>query len=245
MNVPRAAILCLLPIVISGSAFSKEPDGSAPATTAMHGVLQGKFSAEKEKLVALYRELHAAPELSYYEQKTSQRLAAEMRAAGFEVTEKVGGWGVVCVLRNGPGKTVLVRTDMDALPVEEQTGLPFASKVRTKDDDGRDVPVMHACGHDFHMACWVGAARVLASMKDQWHGTLVFIGQPAEERGGGARAMLKAGLFARFPKPDVCLAMHDSSELPAGTFGLTSGVASISYPSMIGGSSGAGSLDGE
>ena len=232
MNAPRSAILCVLPVLLCGTALAKEPGGSAPAPAAAFGVLQGKFSVEKEKLTGLYRELHAAPELSYYEEKTSQRLAAEMRAAGFEVTEKVGGWGVVCVLRNGPGKTVLVRTDMDALPVEEQTGLPYASKVRTKDDDGRDVPVMHACGHDFHMACWVGVARVLASMKDQWRGTLVFIGQPAEERGGGARAMLKAGLFARFPKPDVCLAMHDSSELPAGTFGLTSGVATANTDNM-------------
>jgi hippurate hydrolase len=194
--------------------------------------LQGKIARERESLLALYRDLHAAPELSFQEEKTSQRMAAEMRAAGFEVTEKVGGWGVVAVLRNGPGKTVLVRTDLDALPVREITGLPFASKVRTKDDQGREVSVMHACGHDAHMTCWVGTARALAALKDQWRGTLVFIGQPAEERGGGAEPMLKAGLFQRFPKPDVCLALHVNSELPAGTLGLTSGAAMANVDSV-------------
>ncbi|MDB6120125.1 MAG: amidohydrolase, partial [Verrucomicrobiaceae bacterium] len=158
---------------------------------------------DKDNLLTLYRELHASPELSLHEEKTSQRMAAEMRALGLEVTEKVGGWGVVAVLKNGPGKTVLVRTDMDALPVRELTGLPFASKVKTKDDNGNEVSVMHACGHDMHMTCWVGTARTLVGMKDQWQGTVVFIGQPAEERVGGAKMMLAAGLYTRFPKPDM------------------------------------------
>jgi len=225
MNAPRCVLVCLcLFVLLRINALAKEPP--APASPAnLREALQGKVAHEQETLLALYRELHASPELSYHEEKTSQKLAAEMRAAGLEVTEKVGGWGVVCVLRNGEGKTVLVRTDMDALPVPELTGLPYASKVRTKDDNGRDVRVMHACGHDFHMACWVGVARVLASMKDKWHGTIVFIGQPAEERGGGAEAMLKDGLFQRFPKPDLCLALHDHADLPAGSVGLTSGAA--------------------
>jgi len=216
MNSTRCALLgALLFAPLCGIAFAKEP------ATA----LQDGFAREKDSLLALYRELHAAPELSFFEENTSKRLAVEMRAAGFEVTERIGGWGVVCVLRNGPGKTVLVRTDMDGLPVEEKTDLPFASKVRVKDGDGNEVATMHACGHDFHMACWVGAARVLAAMKDKWQGTLVFIGQPAEERGAGAGEMLRHGLFQRFPKPDVCLALHDHADLPAGTIGLTSGPA--------------------
>jgi amidohydrolase len=159
-------------------------------------------------------------------------MAEEMRAAGFTVTEKIGGWGVVAVLKNGPGKTILVRTDLDGLPVRELTGLPFASKAHAKTDDGKDVMVMHACGHDVHMSCWVGAARVLASMRDQWHGTLVFIAQPAEERSGGASAMLKDGLFERFPKPQFCLALHDTPELPVGQFGLTTGASTANVDTI-------------
>ncbi len=195
-------------------------------------VLQREVAKEQESLLQLYRELHASPELSFQEEETSVRMAQEIRAAGWEVTEKVGGWGVVAVLRNGPGKTVLVRTDLDALPVREITGLPYASKVRTKDEQGRDVWVMHACGHDVHMACWVGTARVLTALKDRWSGTLVFIGQPAEERGAGAEAMLKDGLFSRFPKPDLCLALHDNSDIPAGKLGVTSGPAMANVDSV-------------
>jgi hippurate hydrolase len=229
MNASRCLALCLLAgLLLRSIVTAKEP----PAASDVLGSIREKIAQERENLLALYREFHASPELSFHEEKTSARLAKEMRAAGFEVTEKVGGWGVVCVLKNGPGKTVLVRTDMDGLPVEEQTGLPYASKVRTKDEQGREVSVMHACGHDFHMACWVGTARTLASMKDRWQGTLVFIGQPAEERGAGALAMIADGLFSRFPKPDLCIAMHDSNELPAGTLGLTSGVAAANADSI-------------
>src|SRR5581483_7527872 len=160
------------------------------------------------RLEALYKHLHTHPELSLQEEQAAARMARELREAGFEVTEKVGGFGVVGVLKNGPGPTVLVRTDMDALPVVEKTGLPYASKVRARDRAGNDVGVMHACGHDMHMTCWVGTARTVAAMKDRWQGTLVFIGQPAEEIGTGARLMLEAGLFRRFPKPDYCLALH-------------------------------------
>ncbi len=150
-------------------------------------------------LETLYKYLHTHPELSFEEEQTAARMAKELKSLGFEVTTKVGVTGVVGVLKNGPGPTVLVRTDMDALPVTEATGLPYASKVRTRDKDGNEVGVMHACGHDMHMTCWVGTARALAGMKDHWHGTLVFIGQPAEEIGGGARRMLQDGLFKRFP----------------------------------------------
>ena len=229
MNAPSLLVRFASGMLISSSLFAEQ---STTAQPMPREALHGRVAQERENLLSLYRELHAAPELSFQEETTSARLAAEMRAAGFEVTEKVGGWGVVAVLRNGPGKTVLVRTDLDGLPVREITGLPYASKVRTKDEQGRDVWVMHACGHDVHMACWVGAARVLAASKDRWRGTLVFIAQPAEERGAGAEAMLNDGLFQRFPKPDLCLAMHDSSELPAGKFGLTSGVATANVDNV-------------
>jgi hippurate hydrolase len=214
----------LLPLLLAPVAFAAEP--------LPREALQKKIVQEQPSLLALYRELHAAPELSFHEEKTAARLAAEMRAAGLEVTEKVGGWGVAAVLRNGPGKTILVRTDLDALPVREITGLPFASKVRTKDDQGRDVSVMHACGHDVHMTCWVGVARTLMALRDQWRGTLVFIGQPAEERGAGAQPMIDAGLFTRFPKPSVALALHVNADLPAGTLGLTSGPAMANVDSV-------------
>ncbi len=191
-----------------------------------------RLAAEADSLDALYRHLHAHPELSFHEEQTSRRMAEELRACGFEVTEKVGGWGVVGVLRNGPGRTVLVRADMDALPVRELTGLPFASRVRVADDSGKEVPVMHACGHDVHMTCWTAAARVLAAERGRWQGTLVFIAQPAEERGGGARAMLADGLFEKFPKPDLSLALHCSADLPAGQVGITPGGMTASVDNL-------------
>ena len=191
-----------------------------------------RVDREYSNLEQLYRELHAAPELSFHEEKSAARLAAEMRALSWEVSEKVGRTGVVAVLKNGAGPTVLVRCDMDGLPVREMTGLPFASKVRTKDDAGQEVSVMHACGHDVHMTAWIGTARVLSGLRDRWKGTLVFIAQPAEERGGGARAMLADGLFERFPKPDYCLALHVNSELPAGILGTLEGPMSANVDSV-------------
>lgn len=176
-------------------------------------------------LLELYRELHAHPELSMQEERTAARLAGEMRRLGWEVTEKVGGHGVVAVLRNGRGPVVLVRTDMDALPIVEQTGLPYASRVRAKDRYGQEVGVMHACGHDMHMACWVGTARVLTALRSQWSGTLVFVAQPAEEIVAGARRMLEDGLYRRFPKPDYALALHCDAHLPAGTVAYRAGLA--------------------
>jgi amidohydrolase len=173
----------------------------------------------------LYRELHRTPELSLQEEKTAARMAAELRRLGFEVSEKVGGHGVVGVLKNGRGPTVLLRTDMDGLPVKEETGLPFASKVTTKDAAGVVVPVMHACGHDVHMTSWVGAATLLSRDKARWRGTLVMMAQPAEERVLGARAMIKDGLFKRFPKPDFAVAIHDSPLYPAGSVAHRPGFA--------------------
>lgn len=167
-------------------------------------------------LVTLYKDLHAHPELAFHELRSAGIMAAEARAAGFEVTEKVGRTGVVAVLKNGEGPTVLIRADMDALPVKEATGLPYASVALGQYDDGPMTPVMHACGHDIHMAVWIGTARWLAEHRKVWRGTVVMIGQPAEEASGGARAMLADGLLTRFPKPDFALALHDNSTLPAG-----------------------------
>jgi amidohydrolase len=177
-------------------------------------------------LDALYIDLHKNPELSLHEEKTAAKMAARLRAAGFEVTEHVGGHGVVGVLKNGAGPTVLVRTDMDALPIKEQTGLPYASTVSTKSEAGETVSVMHACGHDIHMASWVGAATLLAQAKDRWRGTLVFVGQPAEERLLGAELMIKDGLLTRFPKPDFVLGLHDTQVLSSDQIGVVAGPAS-------------------
>jgi amidohydrolase len=192
------------------------------AAPSAHPVLAAVDKAEPP-LEALYQELHRSPELSLKEERTAARLAERLRALGFEVTTGVGGHGVVGVLRNGKGPTVLVRTDMDALPVREETGLPYASAVVATDASGASVPVMHACGHDAHMTSWIGAATLLSSAKARWRGTLVMIAQPAEELGRGARAMLEAGLLTRFPRPDSALAIHVTPFLPAGQVGFPSG----------------------
>jgi amidohydrolase len=181
---------------------------------------------------ALYLDIHQNPELSAHETQTAAKLAARFRGLGYDVTEHVGGTGVVAVLKNGPGPTVLLRTELDALPVEEKTGLPYASKVHTKDDAGRDVPVMHACGHDLHMAAIVGTAAVMAHSRNTWHGTLILIGQPAEETIDGADAMIKDGLFTRFPRPDVVVALHVGNGLPAGQIGIVSGIFTSNADSL-------------
>lgn len=172
---------------------------------------------------ALYVDLHQHPELSLHEQQTAAKLAAALRQLGYDVTTGVGGTGVVGVLKNGSGPVVMLRTELDALPVTENTGLPYASTVRTKDDSGADVGVMHACGHDIHMAAWMGTARIMAGNRTAWHGTLVLIGQPAEEVIMGAKAMLADGLLTRFPRPDYALAVHDDARLPAGIVGFHAG----------------------
>ena len=186
---------------------------------------------------ALYLDLHQNPELSAHETQTATKLAGRLRALGYDVTEHVGGTGIVAVLKNNEGKngvgpTVMLRTELDALPVEEKTGLAYASKVRTKDDAGHDVPVMHACGHDLHMAAILGTAAVMAHSKNTWHGTLVLIGQPAEETIGGAEGMLADGLLTRFPKPDVAVALHVSNLLPAGKVGIVAGVYNTNADSL-------------
>lgn len=182
-----------------------------------------EIAAEEPYLIDFYKHLHQTPELSFHEEQTAARMADELREPGYAVTEQVGGHGVVAVMENGSGPTVMLRADMDALPVKETTGLPYASRVTTVDDEGHTVGVMHACGHDVHMTSLIGAARKLARDRDQWHGTLVLVAQPAEERGGGAKAMIEDGLFERFPRPDFNVALHVNAELPAGVLGYTPG----------------------
>jgi amidohydrolase len=172
---------------------------------------------------ALYMDLHRFPELAFQETQTSAKLAARMKTLGFDVTAGVGGTGVVAILKNGAGPTVMLRTELDALPVQEKTGLPFASTVTVKNAAGQLIPVMHACGHDLHMAAWSGTARLMAEHRDQWHGTLMMIGQPAEEGGGGAIAMINDGLFTRFPRPSFALSLHDDDTMPSGTIGYHPG----------------------
>ena len=191
-----------------------------------------RIAVEFKDLDALYKNLHTNPELSLAEFRTAARLAQELKKIGFKVTTKFGATGVVGVFENGKGPTILVRTDMDALPVIEKTGLAYASKVRVRDKNDNEVGVMHACGHDMHMTCWVGAAKTLVALKERWKGTLVFIGQPAEEIGTGARLMLAAGLFKKFPKPDYCLALHCDSNRPHGTVGYTEGLALANVDSV-------------
>ncbi|GEO06190.1 putative amidohydrolase [Adhaeribacter aerolatus] len=174
-------------------------------------------------LAKLYQHLHEHPELSFQEKNTSARMAAELKSLGYAVTQNIGGYGIVGVLKNGSGPTVLIRTDLDALPILEETGLPYASKALGKSDDGKDVPVMQACGHDVHMTVFTGVAKTLAQFKNNWKGTLVLIGQPAEERSGGAKAMLQEGLFTKFPKPDYVVALHTNASIPAGQVGYTEG----------------------
>src|SRR6266852_5942159 len=181
---------------------------------------------------ALYLDIHQSPELSSHETQTAAKLASQLRSLGYEVTEHVGGTGIVAILRNGAGPTVMLRTELDALPVEEKTGLAYASKVRTKDDAGHDVSVMHACGHDLHMAAIVGTAAIMAHSRNTWHGTLMLIGQPAEETISGAKAMLDDGLLTRFPKPDVAVAMHVGNLLPAGTVGIVRGIYNTNADSL-------------
>jgi hippurate hydrolase len=201
---------------------------------------QSLADAEFPSLLGIYKDIHSHPELSGQEERTAALVAKELRAAGCEVTEHLGkyensklkAYGVVGVMKNGDGPTVLVRTDMDALPVQEETGLPYASKVITKSDEGKDVHVMHACGHDVHVAAFIGTARALGKLKDQWHGTLVFVAQPAEEIGAGARALLKDGLYDRFGKPNFALGFHDKADVQAGHIAVTEGYTSANVDSV-------------
>ena len=225
----KTCLLAFLCLFFSGTgAFAQQPS------------IDALLDRDIASLVATYKTLHAAPELSHYEQKTAAFFASQLRNLGYTVTEGIGkyenpalsGYGVVGIMKNGPGPTVLVRTELDALPVEEKTGLAYASKVKTKNEAGQDVSVMHACGHDLHMTNMLGTAKLLAELKSQWSGTLVIIGQPAEEVIDGARAMLRDGLYNKFPKPDFAIALHDNSELETGKVGYTPGYALASSTSV-------------
>ena len=202
------------------------------ATPASAATLNEAIRADMPQLMTLYRDLHANPELSMQEVRSSAKLAVEMRKLGFTVTEKVGKTGVVAVMTNGTGPVLMIRADMDGLPIVEQTGLPFASKVRATARSGVETGVMHGCGHDTHMTAFIGTARRLAAMKSQWTGTLVMILQPGEETSEGAKAMLEDGLFSRFPRPNVAIAFHDAAALPAGVIGITPGYALANVDSV-------------
>jgi amidohydrolase len=208
----------LMAAMMTGTAFAQD--------------LRQSIRRDMPGLLEIYRDFHANPELSLQETRSAARLADEARRLGFTVTTEVGGTGVVAVLENGPGPVLLLRADMDALPVEEQTGLPFASQVRATSSAGVESGVMHACGHDTHMTAWMGTARQLVALRDRWSGTLVMIGQPGEEVGLGAKAMLDDGLFTRFPRPTHAIAFHDSAALPAGTIGYTVGPALANVDSV-------------
>ena len=191
-----------------------------------------EVDALEPELVALYQDLHEHPELSFHEERTASVLAERLRALGFEVTTGVGRTGLVALLRNGSGPVVMLRTELDALPIEEKTGLPFASKAKGTDSEGNPVAVSHACGHDLHMSGWYGAAKIMASRRNAWHGTLMLVGQPAEEIFRGATAMLADGLFTRFPKPDFAISMHDEPSLPSGKVGFHAGLFRASMDSV-------------
>jgi hippurate hydrolase len=212
----------LLALMVACCAFAQDPASKEAK----------EVDAVYPDAYALYLDLHQNPELSSHETQTAAKLAAHLRSAGYEVTEHVGGTGIVAILKNGAGPTIMLRTELDALPVEERTGLPYASKVHTKDDSGRDVSVMHACGHDLHMSSLLGTAEIMAHSKNTWHGTLMLIGQPAEETIAGAERMVRDGLFTRFPKPDVAVALHVGNTLPAGMASITPGIYNTNADSL-------------
>lgn len=217
MRIAKVTLLFTLSTCVgaqTGAAAKKEVDGVYPAAHA------------------LYLDLHQNPELSAHETQTAVKLAGRLRGLGYDVSEQVGGTGIVAILKNGNGPTVMLRTELDALPVEEKTGLPYASKMRTKDDAGHEVSVMHACGHDLHMASLLGSATILAHSKDTWHGTLMLIGQPAEETISGAKRMIDDGFLTRFPRPDVAVAMHVGNTLSAGKVGITPGIYDTNADSL-------------
>ena len=219
-----AAILAIFAAVRLNGQAAARPAPASPALAPLDSIYPD--------LEKLYIDLHQNPELSLHEEKSAAKMAARLKALGYEVTTGIGGYGVVAILKNGKGPTVLLREDMDALPVQERTGLSYASKVTTKDDSGATVSVMHACGHDVHMTSLIGAATLLAKAKDRWRGTLFLVAQPAEEKGSGAETMLKDGLFTKFPKPDFAISLHDSATDPAGKVSLVPGYAGANVDSV-------------
>lgn len=217
-------VFAVLSLALGANAFADGVKGISQAVP--------EVSALEPDLEALYRDLHEHPELAFHEKRTAEILAKRVRALGFEVTTGVSGTGVVAIMRNGSGPVVMLRTELDALPVEEKTGLPFASKARGVLPDGTQVPVAHACGHDLHMTGWYGAAEIMSRRRNSWHGTLMLVGQPAEETNRGAAAMLADGLFTRFPKPDYAISMHDEPSLPSGIVGFHAGFFRASLDSV-------------
>ncbi|MFH1000487.1 MAG: amidohydrolase [Bacteroidota bacterium] len=210
----KKPILSILLVSLSLSLSSQSISKNIIIETVDNQLLKAKET---------YIDLHQNPELSFMEFETSKKMAKKLNELGFEVTTNVGGNGVVGIFKNGEGKTILLRTDMDALPIKENTGLAYSSQIITKDFEGKDAPAMHACGHDLHMTSWLGTLQTLISLKKYWQGTIVAIAQPAEEVSGGSNAMIADGLFQKFPKPDFALAYHVSAELPAGTIGYYAG----------------------
>ena len=204
-------IILIVPFILISSFISKNNN------------FENFIETEIPYLRELYIDIHKNPEISLMEKETSIKLANELRKVGFEVEENFGGYGIVGILKNGEGPTILYRTDMDALPMEEKTGLPYASKVITKNIDGNDVGTMHSCGHDMHMTVWTGTARALVDRKSEWNGTIIMIGQPAEEIGAGAAMMLNAGLYEKYPIPDYGIALHASPTIPSGKVGFGKG----------------------
>ncbi|PZU11199.1 MAG: amidohydrolase [Sphingobium sp.] len=225
------AILAAASLSTIAAAQTPAP-AAAQSTPAPQSEIGTAIAKDMDGLMTLYRDLHANPELSLQEVNTAAKLAKRLRAMKFDVTEKVGGTGVVAVMKNGSGPVLLIRADMDALPVVEQTGLPFASKVRTKTPEGVETGVMHACGHDTHMTAFIETAKLLAARRKDWSGTLVMILQPAEEVGKGARDMLEDGLYTRFPRPTHAIAFHDAANLAAGQIGYTPGYALANVDSV-------------
>lgn len=222
--LPRTRRVVLPAVFLCFAAMRTEAQGGRAQSTPWLAPTAQEVEGIYPALRSVYVDLHQHPELAFQETRTAATLADHVRALGFDVTTGVGRTGVVAVLRNGPGPTVMMRTEMDALPVEEKTGLPFASTVIGKTAAGATTPVMHACGHDLHMAAWAGTATLMAQNKSRWSGTLVMVGQPAEEGGGGASGMLKDGLFTRFPRPDFALSFHDDDTMPSGVVGYHPGL---------------------
>jgi hippurate hydrolase len=223
----RQLSICILQfafcIFLSGSTVCRAEDADSPRDWVASNI---------QSIVELYHQLHQSPELSMKEEKTAARMADELRAIGAKVTTGIGGHGVVGVLENGPGKVLMLRADMDALPVKEETGVPYASKMRAQDARGATVPVMHACGHDIHMSNLIGVARYLAAHRERWGGTVVLLFQPAEETGAGAKAMLDDGLWDRIPRPDFAVALHVASDLPTGQVNYRPGFALANVDSI-------------
>ena len=229
LRIRRYLQLILLLFFLSVPALAGQPQNSFHESI---GRIEPIIDEAYPFLEKLYHYLHSHPELSFQEKETSARVAQELKAIGFNVSTHVGGYGIVGIVKNGKGPIVMIRTDMDALPITEETGLPYASRIRTTDEQGRDVGVMHACGHDMHMTVFVGTAYLLMQLRDKWSGTLMMVGQPAEEKGAGAKAMLADGLFTRFPIPDYCLALHVAADLPTGKVGYCKGYAMANVDSV-------------